>query len=61
MTVRNSGTRAGAEVVQLYLHQAKSSAGRPPQELKAFRRVMLTAGQSQTVTFTLGPRADVVL
>jgi beta-glucosidase len=57
MTVRNSGARAGAEVVQLYLHQAKSSADRPPQELKGFRRVMLPAGQSQTVTFTLDARA----
>ncbi len=57
MTVRNSGSRAGAEVVQLYLHQAKSSADRPPQELKGFRRVMLPAGQSQAVTFTLDARA----
>jgi len=57
MTVKNSGSRAGAEVVQLYLHQAKSSAGRPPQELKGFRRVMLNGGQSQTVTFTVDPRA----
>jgi len=57
MTVRNSGLRAGAEVVQLYLHQAKSSVDRPPQELKGFRRVVLTAGQSQTVTFTLDARA----
>jgi beta-glucosidase len=57
MTVRNSGTRAGAEVVQLYLHQAKSSADRPPQELKGFRRVMLNGGQSQSVTFTLDARA----
>jgi beta-glucosidase len=57
LTVRNSGTRAGAEVVQLYLHQAKSSADRPPQELKGFRRVMLTGGQSQAVTFTLDARA----
>ena len=57
MTVRNSGARAGAEVVQLYLHQAASSADRPPQELKGFRRVMLTAGQTESVTFTLDPRA----
>jgi beta-glucosidase len=57
MTVRNSGSRAGAEVVQLYMHQAKSSVDRPPHELKAFRRVMLTAGQSETVTFTLGPQS----
>jgi beta-glucosidase len=57
VTVRNSGARAGAEVVQLYLHQAASSADRPPQELKGFRRVMLTAGQTESVTFTLDPRA----
>jgi beta-glucosidase len=57
LTVHNSGARAGAEVVQLYLHQAKSSADRPPQELKGFRRVMLTAGQSQAVTFKVGPQA----
>jgi beta-glucosidase len=57
MTVRNAGQRAGAEVVQLYLHQAKSSADRPPQELKGFRRVMLNGGQSQAVTFTLDPRS----
>jgi beta-glucosidase len=57
MTLKNSGQRAGAEVVQLYLHQAKASADRPPEELKGFRRVMLLAGQSQTVTFTLDPRA----
>jgi beta-glucosidase len=56
-TVKNSGPRAGAEVVELYLHQAKSTADRPPQELKGFRRVMLTAGQSQTVTFSLDRRA----
>jgi len=57
VTVRNSGPRAGAEVVQLYLCQVKSSVDRPPQELKGFRRVMLPAGQAQTVTMTLDPRA----
>jgi beta-glucosidase len=57
LTVRNSGPRAGAEVVQLYLHDLKSSLDRPPQELKGFRRVMLTAGQSEAVTFTIDQRA----
>jgi len=57
MTLKNGGQRAGAEVVQLYVHQAKSSADRPPQELKGFRRVMLLPGQAQGVTFTLDPRA----
>jgi beta-glucosidase len=53
LTIKNSGSRAGAEVVQLYLHDEKTSADRPPQELKGFRRVPLTPGQSQTVTFTV--------
>jgi beta-glucosidase len=57
VTVRNSGLRAGAEVVQLYLHPLKSSVDRPPQELKGFRRVMLPAGQTQTVSFTIDQRA----
>ena len=57
LTIRNSGSRAGAEVVQLYLHAPKSSVDRPSQELKGFRRVMLTAGQSQSVTFAIDQRA----
>jgi beta-glucosidase len=51
--VRNSGSRAGAEVVQLYVHDVKSSVDRPVKELKGFRRVMLNPGQAQDVTFTL--------
>ncbi len=61
MKVKNSGTRAGAEVVQLYLHQGKSSVDRPPQELKGFRRVMLPPGQSQTRDVHTRPAGDVVL
>ena len=57
LQVRNSGARAGAEVVQLYLHDVQASVDRPPQELKGFRRVMLTPGQAQTVTFTIDQRA----
>ena len=57
MTVKNSGARAGAEVVQLYLHDVESTVERPAQELKGFRRVMLSAGQSQSLTFTIDPRA----
>jgi beta-glucosidase len=53
MQVRNSGTRAGAEVVQLYLRDVESSLPRPEKELKGFRRVVLQPGQSQTLTFTL--------
>jgi beta-glucosidase len=57
LTVRNSGPRAGAEVVELYLHDLRASVDRPPQELKGFRRVMLTAGQTESVTFTIDQRA----
>jgi beta-glucosidase len=57
LQVRNSGARTGAEVVQLYLHDLQASVDRPPQELKGFRRVALTAGQTQTVNFTIDQRA----
>ena len=53
MSVRNSGSREGAEVVQLYLHDVRSSVDRPEKELKGFRRVVLKPAQSQTVSFTL--------
>jgi beta-glucosidase len=53
--VTNTGERAGDEVVQLYIHQRYGRAARPVRELKGFRRVSLEAGQSRTVTFTLGP------
>jgi beta-glucosidase len=54
--VTNTGTVAGDEVVQLYLHQKSGSASRPVRELKGFRRVTLAPGATQTVTFALGPR-----
>ncbi len=57
MQVRNSGTRAGAEVVQLYLHDVESSLARPEKELKGLRRVMLQPGETRTLTFTLDPSA----
>ncbi len=55
-TLKNTGSRAGAEVAQLYLGDP-ASAGEPPQQLKAFQKVFLQPGQSQTVTLTLDPRA----
>jgi len=57
MRLRNSGSRPGAEVVEVYLHQAQASEERPPKELKAFRRVTLAAGETQTVKLTLAPDA----
>jgi beta-glucosidase len=54
--VRNTGSRAGDEVVQLYVRDEVSSVTRPIEELKGFRRVTLAPGESRTVTFELTPR-----
>jgi beta-glucosidase len=51
--VKNTGARAGAEVVQLYVHDGHSKIDRPEHELKAFSRVELKPGESQTVKFKL--------
>jgi beta-glucosidase len=53
--VKNIGTRAGEEVVQLYIHQQAGSASRPVRELKGFERIALAPGEMKTVRFTLGP------
>jgi beta-glucosidase len=55
VTVANTGERTGDEVVQLYLHQRYGTAARPVRELKGFRRLTLHSGQSERVTFQLGP------
>jgi beta-glucosidase len=55
-TVRNSGSRAGAEVAQLYLG-FPSAAGEPPQQLKGFQKIQLAAGASGLVTFPLDSRS----
>ena len=52
--VQNTGTRAGQEVVQLYVRDLVSSLTRPEKELKAFAKVALEPGETQTVTFSLG-------
>jgi len=57
LTVRNSGTRAGAEVVQLYLHDAHASVDRPQKELKGFSRVELAPGESRRVALSLDEAA----
>jgi beta-glucosidase len=54
LTVQNTGKRAGAEIVQLYVHDGHSTIDRPAHELKGFKRVELKPGESQTVGFTLG-------
>ncbi len=57
LNVRNSGPRDGAEVVQLYVHDVQSTVDRPVKELKAFRKIVLKSGQTQTVSFTLDKTA----
>ena len=52
--VTNRGTRAAEEVVQLYVHDRTASVTRPVRELKAFRKLALSPGQSEIVSFTLG-------
>jgi beta-glucosidase len=52
-TVTNTGTRAGDEVVQLYVHDVSASVTRAIKELKGFKRISLNPGASQVVTFTL--------
>jgi beta-glucosidase len=55
--VRNTGSRAGDEVVQLYVRDDVSSATRPLLELKGFMRVTLAPGETRRVSFPLTPRA----
>jgi beta-glucosidase len=57
LRLRNTGKRAGAEVVQLYVHDGHSSVDRPAKELKAFHRVELAPGASTAVSFTLDKSA----
>jgi len=55
--VGNTGQRAGAEVVQLYVGDGHAPLPRPPRELKQFERVELQPGEEKTVSFTLNERA----
>lgn len=54
--VRNTGKRAGDDVVQLYVRDDAASVVRPVRMLRGFARVTLQPGDSRTVTFTLHPR-----
>jgi beta-glucosidase len=54
-TVKNTGTRAGDEVVQLYIRDVLGSVARPVMELKGFHRVALAAGESKAISFRVGP------
>jgi beta-glucosidase len=51
--VANTGSRAGDDVVQLYIHDPVASISQPVRRLRGFQRVTLKPGEKQTVTFTL--------
>jgi len=53
VTVTNTGSRKGDEVVQLYLHDPVASISQPVRRLRGFERVTLDPGEARTVTFTL--------
>jgi len=55
-TVKNTGDVAGAEVVQLYLHDIESSVERPVKELKGFDKVYLAPGESKKISISLNTR-----
>lgn len=55
--VTNTGNRAGAEIVQLYISDPVASVVRPEKELKGFGKVYLEPGETKTVTFTIGADA----
>lgn len=53
VNVKNTGKRAGAETVQLYIHDAKASVDRPYKELKGFKKVYLQPGESKDVAISV--------
>jgi beta-glucosidase len=57
VTVRNTGARAGDEVVQVYIRRVEASVTQPVVALKGFQRVTLQPGEAQTVTLQLGAQA----
>jgi beta-glucosidase len=57
LTVTNTGKVAGAEVVQLYVHDQQASVKRPEKELKGFQKVFLKPGEAKTVTLALDANA----
>jgi beta-glucosidase len=55
--VTNTGSRDGAEVVQLYIHDPHPTIDKPVRELKGFARITLKAGETGTMSFPLSPRS----
>ncbi|HFK1393455.1 TPA: glycoside hydrolase family 3 C-terminal domain-containing protein [Bacillus mobilis] len=57
VNVKNTGSIAGKEIVQLYIKDVESSMIRPEKELKGFEKVELQPGEEKTVSFTLNKRS----
>lgn len=57
INVKNTGKRAGAETIQLYIHDVKASVDRPYKELKGFKKVYLQPGESKDVNITINKDA----
>ena len=57
VNVKNTGKRAGAETIQLYIHDVKASVDRPYKELKGFQKVYLQPGESKDVNITINKDA----
>jgi len=55
--VKNTGKRAGAEVVQMYVRDCVSSVTRPVKELKGFQKISLRPGEAQTVALDITPES----
>jgi beta-glucosidase len=56
-TVKNTGSRAGAEIAELYVGDSHASVPRPIKELKGFAKVKLDPGEAKQVTLALDRRA----
>lgn len=55
--VKNTGSRAGKEIVQLYVRDVESKVARPDKELKGYQKVLIEPGTTRTVEFVLGQDA----
>ena len=55
ITIKNTGTRSGKEVVQLYVNDPVATVIRPAKELKGFQKIELEAGASRTIQFEITP------
>ena len=57
VTVKNTGSCAGAEIIQIYVRDVESAAYRPERELKAFQKIMLQPDEAKEIRFVLDKRA----